>query len=90
MGEVADNGGDEIWKMGNRLAALMGDMRSTFDGMPLARMVAKVNVDNIFGEGGYVEYVSVPKAIVSKSVTFLSDFGWPDSGAILETFVTCI
>jgi hypothetical protein len=32
----------------------------------------------------------MPKASVSKPVTFPSNFGWADFGAIPETFVTCM
>jgi NADPH:quinone reductase-like Zn-dependent oxidoreductase len=47
-----------------------------------------VDFDNI--EGGYAEYVSMPKASVSKPVNFPPSFGWADFGSIPETFVTCM
>jgi len=93
VGEVVDNCGDETWKPGDKVAATMGNVGEAFDGMhpaPRAQMAAKVNVDNIFGEGGYVEVVSMPKASVSKRVTFPSNFGWTDFGGIPETSVTCM
>ena len=39
--------------------------------------------------GGYAEYVSMPKASVSKPVTLPPKFGWDQFAAIPETFVTC-
>jgi len=32
----------------------------------------------------------MPKASVSKPVTFPKNFGWPDFAAIPESFVTCM
>ena len=39
--------------------------------------------------GGYAEYVSMPKASVSKPVTLPPKFGWDLFAAIPESFVTC-
>ena len=43
----------------------------------------------IFRLGGYAEYVSMPKASVSRPVTLPSNFSWDQFAAIPETFVTC-
>ena len=32
VGEVVDNGGDDTWKAGDKVAAVMGDMGRSFDG----------------------------------------------------------
>jgi NADPH:quinone reductase-like Zn-dependent oxidoreductase len=32
VGEVIDNGGDDTWKKGDKVAAVMGDMGREFDG----------------------------------------------------------
>jgi len=32
VGEVVDNGGDDTWKNGDKVAAVMGDMGRAFDG----------------------------------------------------------
>jgi NADPH:quinone reductase-like Zn-dependent oxidoreductase len=32
VGQVVDNGGDDMWKKGDKVAAVMGDMGREFDG----------------------------------------------------------